>query len=299
MISNQKSSKDEVLVGGQAVIEGVMMRGKDAVSVAVRKPNNEIALKVEQKPRWTSTNFLFGLPFIRGVITLAETLVLGINTLTYSANQAGVEEEKLSKAEMGFSLFLSVLLSIGLFIALPAFVFTRLKAAPVNTITLNLIEGLIRISIFIGFLSAINLMPDMRRVFEYHGAEHKVIHAYDDRKSENGFSVDSLTPAAVKAYSPIHASCGTSFLLMVLMISILVFSFLGRPSFLMRVAMKLSLLPVIAGISYEIIRLARKKNAFFLFKILVLPGMLLQKLTTREPDPSQIEVAIQALKPVI
>lgn len=297
-MSPEFSSKKSVHIGGQAVIEGVMMRGESSYAVAVRKPGKEISVKVESQPRWTAAYPILGFPFIRGIVTLAETLVLGMNTLMYSAEQAGDEKEKLSSKEVALSLTLSIMITILLFIALPAFVFSKLRATPLNTITLNLIEGSIRIAIFVGFLAAVNAMADMRRVFEYHGAEHKTINAYDDLKNKEGFSSDSLSPDAVKSYSPIHPSCGTSFLLTVLLVSIIVFSFLGRPSFLLRVLFKLLLLPVVAGVSYEIIRLARRNNSP-LTRTLVAPGMWLQKLTTREPDTSQIEVAIAALKAVI
>ncbi len=297
-MSPELSSKKSVHIGGQAIIEGVMMRGESSYAVAVRKPDKDISVKVENQPRWTAANPILGFPFIRGIVTLAETLVLGMNTLMYSAEQAGDEKEKLSSKEVALSLTLSIVITVLLFIAFPAFVFSRLKAAPINTITLNLIEGSIRIGIFVGFLFAVNFMADMRRVFEYHGAEHKTINAYDDLRGKEGFSPALLSPDVIKKYSPIHPSCGTSFLLTVLLVSIIVFSFLGRPSFLLRVFFKLALLPVVAGISYEIIRLARQ-SASPLTRALVTPGMWLQKLTTREPDTSQIEVAIAALKAVI
>lgn len=289
----------DIHIGGQAVIEGVMMRGEDKVAVAVRKENGEITLKVENAPRWTAGNPVLGVPFIRGIITLAETLVLGINTLMYSAEQSGREEEKLSGKEIGLSLTLSIIITIVLFIVLPAAVFSKLRVLPINTITLNLIEGAIRISIFVGFLAAISFMPDMRRVFQYHGAEHKSIIAYEEMKKKDGFTPESLTPDSVKGYSKIHPSCGTSFLLMVFLVSVVLFSFLGRPDFLHRIALKLLMLPLVAAVAYEIIRLARKKDASPLVKLLVAPGMWLQKLTTREPDASQIEVAIAALKAVL
>lgn len=299
MSPTEQKGEGDVHVGGQAVIEGVMMRGSSSVAVAVRKPDDQISLKVEAKPRWTTYNPIYSLPFIRGVVTLAETLTLGMNTLMYSAEQAGAEEEKLSKAELSLSLTISILVTIALFIAGPAFVFSRLKALPINLIVLNLIEGSIRIAIFVAFLSIINLMPDMRRVFEYHGAEHKSINAYESFKEKPGFSPDKLTPASVKPFSALHPACGTSFLITVLIVSIIVFSFLGRPSFLLRVALKLLLLPVVAGISYEIIRLSRAENAPAILKALSAPGLWLQRLTTKEPDDSEIEVAIAALKAVI
>jgi len=295
---NSTPGKDDVQIGGQAVIEGVMMRGETSVATAVRKPDNQISVKREEAARWSRAHPLLGLPFIRGMATLAETMVLGISSLSYSAAEAEVEGEKLSGKDIGISLALSLLITVALFIMLPAFVFSRLRETAINTLTLNLIEGAIRISIFTGFLLAVNLLPDMRRVFQYHGAEHKTIMAYSKLKKEPGFSFDSFTPDRVRDYSRIHPSCGTSFLLMVLLISIFTFSLIGRPSFAVRVAMKLALLPVIAGISYEIIRMARRENAPFIFRMLVFPGMLLQKLTTREPDPGQIEVAIEALKAV-
>jgi uncharacterized protein YqhQ len=298
-MSSSPVSKEDIHIGGQAVIEGVMMRGRDSVATAVRKPDKGIAIKKESSARWTSLNKFYSLPFIRGVITLAETLTLGIGSLTYSAELAGGEDEKLSKNEIAISLILSVLISIGLFIAVPAYIFTRLKSLPISTIELNLIEGAIRISIFLGFLVFVTLMPDMKRVFEYHGAEHKTINAYDELKSKPGFTVDQLNVETISKYSRIHPSCGTSFLLMVLIVSILTFSFIGRPSFLLRIGLKLLLMPVVAGIAYEMIRLARTNRNSAIARTFSAPGMWLQRLTTREPDPSQIEVAVTALKAVL
>jgi uncharacterized protein YqhQ len=278
----------------------IMMRGEDHVATAVRKTDGSIVINKEYKPRWTSLKKFYSLPVIRGMVTLAETLGLGMASLTYSAEQAGTGEEKLSKTEISLSLVFSVLISIGLFIAVPAFIFSQLKALPISTLSLNLIEGSIRISIFLGFLFFVSLMPDMKRVFEYHGAEHKTINAYDELKLRPGFSPDELVPEKVNEYSRIHPSCGTSFLLTVLMVSIVMFSFIGRPTFLARIGLKLLLLPVIAGVSYELIRLARRKRNSVLAKTLSGPGMWLQGMvTTREPDKSQLEVAIAALKSVL
>lgn len=278
-------------IGGQAVIEGVLMRSPKAYAIAVRKNDGSIEIKEKEEPSWTKRNRLLGLPFIRGIATLLESLTLGVSALFYSANLSVDKNEQISKGEFTLSLILSFSVSIALFIALPAGVFALLRNTPMPTIALNLIEGFIRISIFLCFLLVVSRFKDMQRIFEYHGAEHKIVHLFQEKNSLEGLSVKD----ALK-FKTMHPSCGTSFLLIVFIVSIIVFSFLGRPTYLYRVLYKIMLLPVITGIAYEIIRIARRKESPVWIKALVAPGMWLQRITTKEPDEKQLEVAMEALK---
>lgn len=287
--------ESKLAIGGQAVIEGVLMRSQTAWAVAVRTPDKKIVVNKKEEVPLVKRIKIFGLPILRGVITLFETMSLGINAIIYSANMSLEDQnEKISKKEFTISMIFSLTIAILLFVVTPAFIFTQLKNLEINLILLNLIEGLIRIGIFLGFLIFVSFAPDMKRVFEYHGAEHMAVHLYDKVNDKS-----KLTVEATKQYKTLHPSCGTSFLLVVLTISIIVFSFLGRPDLLTRVGMKLLLLPLIAGISYEIIKIARKEKAPFFIKWLVAPGMLLQYITTKQPSDDQIEVALEALKAVV
>jgi len=278
--------------GGQALIEGVMMRGPKASAVAVRRPDGKIVTEKKDGLPWMKLNFFFGLPFVRGIINLAEMLTLGISSLMRSA-EISLGEEPPTRTETWFSVGIAVVIAVLLFIAAPAFVFSKVKSSIGNVILLNVIEGAMRITIFIAYILFASLMPEMKRVFEYHGAEHKVIHTYE--KTED-FNLDKLTVRAVKGETTLHPSCGTSFIFIVLIVSIFIFSFLGRPSFLQRILLKISLLPLIVGVSYEIIRATRKKGSSIILKALVSPGLLFQKITTREPSDDQIEVAIESFR---
>lgn len=291
----------EIRIGGQAVIEGVVMRGETRVATAVRKPSGNIEVKVEEKLPFAKSHWVLGLPIIRGVATLAETIAIGIGALNYSANVSlEQEKEKLGGFEFGVTIVFSLALAIGLFIALPAFFFSLLKEYIRSTLLLNLAEGLIRISIFFVFLIIVSRFPDMKRVFEYHGAEHKVVHTYEELKRKDTENIkEELTPEKVRKHPTAHVSCGTSFVLLVLIVSIFVFSFFGRPGFFARIFLKLLALPLVAGIAYEIIKWARRPEAPKYIKALVAPGVWLQRFTTREPAPDQVEVAIKALKEAI
>ena len=293
--------KHMTTIGGQALIEGIMMRGPKDVAIAVRKPNDEIVLKKEELNTLGMRYKFFRLPFIRGVVGLIESMILGINSLMYSAEffEEDIEDDKeyfLDKVfkdkaetvEIIITLIFSLLLTIGLFILLPSFFTNLFKNKIKSPFLFNLIEGLIRIIIFLIYVVSISKMEDVDRVFEYHGAEHKTIHCY-----ENG---EELTVENVKKYPILHPRCGTSFLFMVMLVSILVLSFFGWPNPLQRFLIRLLMLPVIAGISYEINRLIGKSNSRFAY-YLSYPGLFLQKIATvKEPDGEQIEVAIVALK---
>ncbi|MFC1974224.1 DUF1385 domain-containing protein [Chloroflexota bacterium] len=276
--------------GGQAVIEGVMMRGRKNVSIAVRNPEGNITLHDE--PLSTIYNGrLRDIPLIRGVIVLVETLILGMKALFYSASASlGEEEEKINPVLLWGTVALGIVLAVGLFLVLPLFVI-RYIDPHVGSVESNIIEGLIRIALFIGYLRVITMMPDIRRVFAYHGAEHKTINAY-----EAGVS---LEVESVQEYDTAHSRCGTSFLLIVLVISIIAFAFLGRPPMWLRLLSRLALMPVIAGVSYEIIRLGAGHIKNSMVRVLLAPGLLLQSMTARQPDDQQVEVAILALKGVL
>jgi len=283
--------KAEDIAGGQAVIEGVMMRHGNKIATAVRSPNKEIIFQEREYIPLTKRYKVLGWMFIRGTITLFEMMFVGIKSLMFSAEVALSEEETKPKDwHMYLSFALSFSVAIFFFIIVPAFFFTQIKPCIGNLLLLNLLEGCLRLGIFLCFLASTLLMADMRRVYMYHGAEHKTVFAW-----ENG---QDLTIQNVKDFSTRHPRCGTSFILFVMIVSILIFSLLGRPDFFHRVVYKLLLMPVIAGISYEAIRFTGKYTHSRLVQILSWPGLMLQKITTREPDDDQIEVAIAAMKKV-
>lgn len=283
-------------VGGQAVIEGVMMRAPKWVVTAVRKSSGKIVYKKEKTKSLTSKPIL-KWPFIRGVIVMFESLVLGIKALNYSAKEASEEDEeeinaKLSGLMIFFSLAFSIILALFLFkfIPLAAVQYLNLNFKIFeNKYIFNVMEGFLKFLIFLGYILIIAQFKDIKRVFEYHGAEHKTVNCYEKEKS--------LKVKNAKKYSTVHRRCGTSFLFFVIFISILVYIFLPLEiSFLAKLALRIALLPLIAGISYEILKLSSRYEKNLLFSILVSPGLLIQKITTSEPDEKQLEVAIFALK---
>lgn len=282
----------EDIAGGQALLEGVMMRHGNKIAAAVRAPDKQIVFQEREYVPLTKRYKLLGLMFVRGTITLFEMMIVGIKCLMFSAEVALSEEEKKPQGwEMYVSFVISFAVAIFFFVVVPAFFFTKVKFFVSNLILLNILEGCVRLGLFLGFLCATLFMEDMRRVFMYHGAEHKTVFAW-----ENG---QELTVENVKAFSTRHPRCGTSFILFVMIVSILVFSLLGRPDFLHRVIYKILLMPVIAGISYEAIRFTGKYSHSRLVQLLSWPGLMLQKITTREPSDDQIEVAIAAMKKVV
>lgn len=278
-------------VGGQAIIEGVMMRNGAQMALAVRQPDGEIAVEHQQVTSLTEKYPILKKPILRGMVALGEALVYGMKALTTSAQLSGTEEEELSDGEMTMTMVVAILFAIALFIVLPTFVIKYLKEFTSNLMLLNLAEGLLRLAIFLGYVIAISQMNDIKRVFEYHGAEHKTIHAF-----EAGVPLDV---EHVRNYTTLHPRCGTSFLLIVMMVSMLVFTFLGWPNIWQRIISRIVLMPVIAGISYEIIRYAGQHTQAAYMAWIIKPGLMLQKFTTREPDDSQIEVAIKALEAVL
>lgn len=278
-------------VGGQAVIEGVMMRGKTHVAVAVRQPDGEISVDVRPVNSISDRYPILKKPFLRGVVSLVESLVMGMKALAYSAQVSGDEDEKLDSKEMALTIAVSAGLAILLFIVIPTWSMRFLTGITQDHMALNLAEGVLRMAIFLAYIAAISSMNDIRRVFQYHGAEHKTIYTYEaglPLKVEN-----------VRPFSTLHPRCGTNFLMIVMLISMFIFTFLGWPSLLERIASRIILMPVIAGVSYELIRYAGAHTDNPLVRIAITPGLLLQKLTTRQPDDSQIEVAIASLKAVV
>lgn len=278
-------------VGGQAVIEGVMMRGKTHVAVAVRQPDGEISVDVRPVNSISDRYPILKKPFLRGVVSLVESLVMGMKALAYSAQVSGDEDEKLDSKEMALTIAVSAGLAILLFIVIPTWSMRFLTGITQDHMALNLAEGVLRMAIFLGYIAAISSMNDIQRVFQYHGAEHKTIYTYEaglPLKVEN-----------VRPFSTLHPRCGTNFLMIVMLISMFIFTFLGWPSLLERIASRIILMPVIAGVSYELIRYAGAHTDNPLVRIAITPGLLLQKLTTRQPDDSQIEVAIASLKAVV
>jgi uncharacterized protein YqhQ len=279
--------------GGQAVMDGVMIRGKEGVAISVRQPNGELNV-VRQPLDSIYKGHLREMPLIRGIIALVETLVLGTRALLHSAQVAAAEEgeEKIPKALLWGTVAVSLALGVALFFMVPLFATRYLIDPYINSALLsNVFEGLIRIGIFIAYLKLVSLMPDIRRYFAYHGAEHKVVNAY-----EAGVP---LEVESVKNYSTAHARCGTGFIFIVLIIAIFVFALVGRPTLWIRILSRIALIPVIAAISYEIMKFGASHINSKIVRVLLAPGLMLQAITTREPDDSQLETAISALSEVI
>lgn len=302
--------KDEPVVGGQAVIEGVMMRRGDRIATAVRKPDG-ITVRKETFPSITKRIPFLGWPFMRGAVSLFETMYIGTRSLIYSANEAADEDDEENVELSTWHIFIAVggslLFAIGLFVLLPymatTFIGIQEKSDP---IIFNLVDGIIKLIILIAYILLIGQMSDIRRVFQYHGAEHKSVHAYEHRKT--------LTPQEAQRYPTAHVRCGTSFLLIVILVGVVIFSFIpvivsaAYPAidtvnpfmrysilFLARIAM----LPVIAGISYEWLQFTPRLSKKSILYTLALPGLFVQRLTTREPTSDQLEVAIEAIKAVL
>jgi len=278
-----------LMIGGQAVIEGVMMRGPHWVSVAVRRPDGTIATHTRRVDSLLTRYRPLNFPLLRGTIVLYEALVLGVQALLFSANEAlGEEGGQLSGWEAGLSLSLGLVLGLGLFFVLPTLAVRLVEGWFSHPLALNLGEGIVRVALVVGYIWAIARIKDLQRVFAYHGAEHKAVNAFEGKAP--------LTPHAVQAYSRLHLRCGTSFILVVMLLALLLFSLLGRPPLPWRILTRLALVPVIAGLGYEVIRAGAR---FPWFRPLVIPGLWLQRLTTREPDDGQVEVAIAALEEVV
>jgi uncharacterized protein YqhQ len=291
-------------IGGQAVLEGVMMKNRDKYAVAVRKPNGEIDVEVEEYKGVCGDKKFAKLPFIRGVFAFIDSLILGMKVTTYSASFYEEEDEKPSKTEeklekllgnkaddimMTFTVILSVIIAVALFMLLPLFLSDLLGKYIRNASVIAIIEGIIRILIFIAYIAGISLMKDIKRLYMYHGAEHKCINCIEKGRP--------LTVKDVKRSSRQHKRCGTSFLLFVVLVSVIVFFFIRVDNMALKLVLRIALVPVIAGISYEIIRLAGRSDNIVV-RIISAPGLWMQKLTTKEPDEDMIEVAIASVEAV-
>lgn len=293
----------KVSVGGQAVIEGVMMRGSKGLATAVRLPDGTIEIKKENYESFSKKNKIFSLPIIRGFISLIESLIIGMKSLEFSASFFDDEEEEPSKFDswfkntfkeksndviMGISLVVSLAFAALLFFILPTVLTSFVKSnITKNTIILNVIEGIIRVAVFLLYIYLVGKMEDIKRVYQYHGAEHKTIFCYE--------AGEELTPENARKFSRFHPRCGTNFLFLVMVISIIIFSFTGWQSVGQRILWRLLLLPIVSGVTYEVIRwLGKSNNSFASF--VAAPGLKLQGITTKEPDLSMLEVAIASLK---
>ncbi len=290
MRPGRAGAPDTPTYGGQAVIEGVMMRGPEGYCVAVRRPGGEIVTRYRPCPRPSRRRGFLGWPFVRGLAALVDALSVGIESLLYSAEEVSGEGEKLTRTESALTVVISLALSVGLFMILPTVAAGPLVWLGASPALVNLAEGLVRLAILVAYVRIIAFMPDIRRVYQYHGAEHKILNAYE--------ATGSLSPADAASFSTSHARCGTSFLLFVVLVSIVLFSFLGWPNVWARIAWRLGLLPVIAGVAYELIQLGARSRSP-LIRVLVAPGLWLQSLTTRPPDTDQLEVASAALAGVL
>lgn len=278
--------------GGQAVIEGVMMRGKHFWAVALQKDGREVTTRHEPLPPISRRFPAVRQPLVRGIAALLETLILGMRGLSYSAAESADDnDEPFTVFQFVLTVGVALLTTVGLFVVLPAAVTVALQNLVESRVVLNVAEGFVRAAVFILYVAAVSGVRDIQRVFQYHGAEHKAINCWEAGKP--------LTVENVRDCSRVHVRCGTNFLLVVMITSIVVFSLFGRPPFLERVALHLLILPLTAGLAYEIVRQAGARQDRVLFRCLAAPGMALQRLTTREPDDQQVRVAIAALNTVI
>lgn len=292
-------------IGGQGVLEGVMMRSPSKCGLAVRKATGEIVYEREEVRSATKKNKFFGWPIVRGVVSFFDMLVFGVKTITKSAKMFddSAEDYEPSKFEkfvakksgkdamdvaMVFAVILSVAMAVGIFFILPTVLANLIKPLVSSSILMNLIEGGIRLLLFFGYVMLVSLVKEIKRVFKYHGSEHKTINCYEHEQP--------LTVENIQKYKTLHPRCGTSYLLLVMVISILLFSLLGwSPSWYARIGLRLLMLPVVAGVAYEFLKFAAKGDSLF-FRVIRWPGMMLQKLTTAEPDDSMVEVAVVAFK---
>ncbi|HEY2802969.1 MAG TPA: DUF1385 domain-containing protein [Actinomycetota bacterium] len=277
--------------GGQAVIEGVMMRGQRDWAIAVRRPDTSVHVEshgidsVAERHRWLAK------PGFRGVIALGQALSIGVKALSISANQSSPEEEQLSSKQMGVSIAVAIVVFVGVFVVLPAVAFRFVGREVGSSVLNNVLEGVFRVALFLAYLFAIGRTKDIRRVFQYHGAEHKTIAAF-----EHG---DELDPDHVDRYSTLHVRCGTNFLLIVMVLTILIFAAFGNPGLLWRIVSRIIAIPIIAAVAYELLRLGAKYPDSAPMRLVMAPGLWLQKITTQPPDHGQIEVAIASFREVV
>ena len=286
-----EATKPEHFYGGQAVVEGVMMRGRDVWAVAIRRPAGEIHVESHDIDSVAKRHPILRKPFLRGVIALGQALAIGFRALSISARESAPEDEQLTSRQMAVSFVIAAVIFIGLFIVLPAATFGWVGRRIGSSILTNVLEGLFRVGLFLGYLLVIGRAKDIRRVFAYHGAEHKTIAAYEHE--------EPLMPDRIGPYSTLHVRCGTNFLLIVMVTTIFVFALFGEPGLWWRIGSRLLAIPIIAGLAFELLRLGARypKSAFM--RIVMTPGLWLQKITTKPPDDGQIEVAIASFNEVL
>jgi uncharacterized protein YqhQ len=286
--------KESLAVGGQAIMEGVMMRNDDVITAAVRMPNGKIATKKEVHRPWSARCKVLAWPLVRGMVNLIEIMIIGMRFMMWSGNKSlGEDEEPFSNKELAFTLLFSLVFSVAIFKLLPLFfasIFQERTGS--SNFAFNLVDGIIKTSFLVGYIWLISLMKDVKRLFQYHGAEHKSINCYESNKP--------LTVKNVLASSRFHPRCGTTFILFVFFVSILVYMVIPiNTGFWMKLLLRLAFLPLIAGIAYECIKFGGKHHTNPIVKALLAPGMLLQRLTTKEPDGKQAEIAIKSLEMAI
>jgi uncharacterized protein YqhQ len=280
------------LYGGQAVVEGVMMRGADHWAVAVRQPTGDIYLESHEIDSVAKRHPFLRKPFFRGIIVLGQSLAIGTRALMVAANHTLEEDEQLSARQLGVSLALALIFFVGVFILGPTTLFAWAESkVEANGVVVNVLEGLSRVLLFVGYLWLIGRAKEIRRVFEYHGAEHKTIAAYEHD--------DELVPERIDRYPKEHVRCGTNFLIIVMIVTIFVFTLFGTPGLLWRLASRIIAIPIIAGLAYEALRLGARFPESLVMRALMKPGIWLQKITTREPDAGQIDVAVSSFREVL
>jgi uncharacterized protein YqhQ len=286
-----EATKPEHFYGGQAVVEGVMMRGRDVWAVAIRRPAGDIHVESHDIDSVAKRHPILRKPFLRGVIALGQALAIGFRALSISARESAPEDEQLTSRQMAVSFVIAAVIFIGLFIVLPAATFGWVGRRIGSSILTNVLEGLFRVGLFLGYLLVIGRANDIRRVFAYHGAEHKTIAAYEHE--------EPLTPDRIDPYSTLHVRCGTNFLLIVMVTTIFVFALFGEPGLWWRIGSRLLAIPIIAGLAFELLRLGARypKSAFM--RIVMTPGLWLQRITTKPPDDGQIEVAVASFNEVL
>jgi uncharacterized protein YqhQ len=279
------------LYGGQAVVEGVMMRGADHWAVAVRKPSGDIHVESHQIDSVAKRHPFFAKPFLRGIIVLGQSLSIGTRALLIATNQSMDDDEQLTSRQVGFALALAMVFFVAIFVLGPTVLFGWLQHRVGGGVLTNVLEGLFRVALFVAYLWLIGRTKDIHRVFEYHGAEHKTIAAF-----EHG---DPLDPEHVDRYSSVHVRCGTNFLIIVMVITIFVFTLFGTPGFWWRIGSRVVAIPLIAGVAYEALRLGARHQSSLVMRALMAPGLWLQKITTQTPDRAQIQVAIASFDEVL
>jgi uncharacterized protein YqhQ len=286
-----EATRPDHFYGGQAVVEGVMMRGRAVWAIAVRRPSGDVHIETHDIHSIAERHPVLRKPFLRGVIALGQALGIGFRALSISAREAAPEDEQLSSRQMALSFAVAAVIFLGLFIVLPAAAFRWVGRSVDSSIVVNVLEGVFRVALLLGYLGLIGRARDIRRVFAYHGAEHKTIAAYEHD--------DPLTPDRVDRYPTLHVRCGTNFLLLVMVITIFVFALFGNPGLWWRIGSRILAIPIIAGIAFELLRLGARFPRSRFMRVVMAPGLWLQKITTKPPDHDQIEVAIASFNEVL